>query len=109
MPLLATQMHELIQCSFGLEENQQLLRTFLKRKSRRSSEALETGLTHSHHDRWLISAPKQHDAHRNPFKHTRANKTRSLRNPDEPSECCVYRVENTHTPISQTGNASGTV
>lgn len=71
MPLLATQKYEFSsEWSLGLEENVQLLPTFLIRKSHRSGPCYETALPHSYHDRWLISAVKQEDMVSTPLKHT---------------------------------------
>lgn len=100
--------------SLGLEENVQLLPTFLIRRSRWSSPGSETALPHSHHDRWLISALKQEDMHSTPLKTHACKHMLSVTHSQMQTQAnslfpshCVYRADDltythTHTPRSQT-------
>lgn len=96
----------------GLEENVQLLPTFLIRRSRWSGPGSETGRHRSHHDRWLISA--QEDTHLTPLtthtcRHTATHSDMLDGHRQILSSLphCVYTSKDhnhthTHTPCSQT-------
>lgn len=101
----------------GLEENVQLLPTFLIRRSRWSGPGSETGRHRSHHDRWLISA--QEDTHLTPLtthtcRHTATHSDMLDGHRQILSSLphCVYTSKDhnhthTHTLFSNRGNASG--
>lgn len=83
--------------SLGLEENVQLLPTFLKRRSRWSARGAVRRPC-SRPDRWLISAPRQEDMLSTPLAHTQ-----TLSSPPHTQTVCAQSDRShTHTPRSQT-------